>query len=48
VFFVASGILKKLCESKEGREIAGGLWHHIRRLGSMVQELEKKVELDKR
>ncbi|KAM0874126.1 hypothetical protein ACQ4PT_037613 [Festuca glaucescens] len=48
VFFIACGILKKLCESKEGRETAGALRHHIRRLGSMVQDLEKKMELDKR
>lgn len=48
VFFIASGILKKLCESIEGREIAGALRHHIRRLGSMVQDLEKTVEHEKR
>ncbi|CAM0906071.1 unnamed protein product [Alopecurus aequalis] len=48
VFFIACGILKQLCESNEGHEIAGTLHHHIRRLGSMVQDLEKKVELDKR
>ncbi|KAK1680148.1 hypothetical protein QYE76_040996 [Lolium multiflorum] len=48
VFFIACGILKKLCESKEGRETAGALRHHIGRLGSMVRDLEKKVELDKR
>ncbi|KAF0908752.1 hypothetical protein E2562_028571 [Oryza meyeriana var. granulata] len=47
-FFVACDILKMLCESKEGHEIARALRHHIRRLGSLVQELEKKVELDKR
>uniref|UniRef100_A0ACD5U8H0 Uncharacterized protein n=1 Tax=Avena sativa TaxID=4498 RepID=A0ACD5U8H0_AVESA len=48
VFFIACGILKKLCESKEGREVTRALTHHIRRLASMVQDLEKKVELDKR
>uniref|UniRef100_A0A0E0LLC1 Calponin-homology (CH) domain-containing protein n=1 Tax=Oryza punctata TaxID=4537 RepID=A0A0E0LLC1_ORYPU len=47
-FFVACDILKRLCESEEGHEIARALKRHIRRLGCLVQELEKKVELDKR
>uniref|UniRef100_A0A0D9WZH6 Calponin-homology (CH) domain-containing protein n=1 Tax=Leersia perrieri TaxID=77586 RepID=A0A0D9WZH6_9ORYZ len=47
-FFVACDILKRLCESEEGHEIARAPQHHIRRLGGLVQELEKKVELDKR
>ncbi|XP_044965574.1 abnormal spindle-like microcephaly-associated protein isoform X1 [Hordeum vulgare subsp. vulgare] len=48
MFFIACGILMKLCESEEGRGFAGALRHHIRGLGSMVRGLEKKVELDKR
>ncbi|RCV13266.1 hypothetical protein SETIT_2G333000v2 [Setaria italica] len=48
VFFIASDILKKLCESKEGHETARALHHHIKRLRSLVQDLEKKVDLDKR
>ncbi|XBJ00728.1 hypothetical protein VPH35_020564 [Triticum aestivum] len=48
MFFIACEILKKLCESEEGRGFAGALGHHIRRLDSMVRGLEKKVELDKR
>uniref|UniRef100_J3MLC9 Calponin-homology (CH) domain-containing protein n=1 Tax=Oryza brachyantha TaxID=4533 RepID=J3MLC9_ORYBR len=47
-FFIACDILKRLCEYKEGHEIAQALQHHIRRLGNLVQELEKKVELDRR
>ncbi|CAL5083248.1 unnamed protein product [Urochloa decumbens] len=48
VSFIASDILKKLCESKEGYETTKALRSHIKRLGNLVQELEKKVELDKR
>lgn len=48
VFFIASDILKKFCESKEGRETVRALHHHIKRLGSLVQDLENKVDLDKR
>uniref|UniRef100_A0A0A9E3R3 Uncharacterized protein n=1 Tax=Arundo donax TaxID=35708 RepID=A0A0A9E3R3_ARUDO len=47
-FFIAAHILKKLCESKEGRETARALQYHTRRLRNLVQDLEKKVELDKR
>ncbi|OEL16057.1 hypothetical protein BAE44_0022926 [Dichanthelium oligosanthes] len=47
-FFIASDILKKLYESKEGHETARALRHHIKRLRNLVQDLEKKVELDKR
>uniref|UniRef100_A0A0E0Q902 Calponin-homology (CH) domain-containing protein n=1 Tax=Oryza rufipogon TaxID=4529 RepID=A0A0E0Q902_ORYRU len=47
-FFVACDILKRLCESEEGHKIARALKRHIRRLGCLVQELEKKVDLDKR
>ncbi|EEC82148.1 hypothetical protein OsI_26205 [Oryza sativa Indica Group] len=46
-FFVACDILKRLCESEEGHKIARALKRHIRRLGCLVQELEKKVDLDK-
>jgi abnormal spindle-like microcephaly-associated protein len=46
-FFIASDILK-LCESKEGHETARALHHHIKMLRVLVQDLEKKVELDKR
>jgi abnormal spindle-like microcephaly-associated protein len=48
VFFIASDILKSLCESKEGHETVQALSHHIKRLHNLVQDLEKKVELDKR
>ncbi|RLN00168.1 hypothetical protein C2845_PM06G25040 [Panicum miliaceum] len=47
-FFIASDILKKLCQSKEGHETAQALHHHIKMLRVLVQDLEKKVELDKR
>lgn len=48
-FFIACGILKNLCQSKEGHEItAGVLQHRIKRLCSVVEDLEKKVEHDKR
>ena len=47
VFFIASDILKKLCEPKEGHETTQALRRHIKRLRNLVQELEK-VELDKR
>lgn len=47
-FYIACDILKKLCESKEGHKIARALQHHVRRLDNLVQDLEKKVELDKR
>ena len=47
-FFIASDVLKKLCESKEGHETARALHHHIKMLRNLVQDLEKKVELDKR
>ncbi|CAN6175586.1 unnamed protein product [Urochloa humidicola] len=47
-FFIATDILKKLCESKEGHETTQALHHHIKRLRNLVRELEKKVELDKR
>ncbi|XP_066394911.1 uncharacterized protein [Miscanthus floridulus] len=48
VFFIASDILKSLCESKEGHETVQALSHHIKRLRNLEQDLEKKVELDKR
>ncbi|XP_066400112.1 uncharacterized protein [Miscanthus floridulus] len=48
VFFIASDILKSLCESKEGHETVQALSHHIKRLRNLVQDLENKVELDKR
>jgi abnormal spindle-like microcephaly-associated protein len=48
VFFIASDILKSLCESKEGHETVQALSHHIKRLRNLVQDLEKKVELNKR
>ncbi|PWZ15771.1 Abnormal spindle-like microcephaly-associated [Zea mays] len=47
-FFIASDILKSLCESKEGRETVQALSHLIKRLRNLVHDLEKKVELDKR
>ncbi|KAG2637347.1 hypothetical protein PVAP13_2NG513900 [Panicum virgatum] len=47
-FFIASDVLKKLCESKGGHETARALHHHIKMLRNLVQDLEKKVELDKR
>ncbi|XP_062190607.1 uncharacterized protein LOC133893568 isoform X2 [Phragmites australis] len=47
-FFIAADILKKFCESKEGHETARTLQYHTRRLRNLVQDLEKKVELDKR
>jgi len=47
-FFIASDVLKKLCESKGGHETARVLHHHIKMLRNLVQDLEKKVELDKR
>ncbi|KAK3125160.1 hypothetical protein QOZ80_7BG0601090 [Eleusine coracana subsp. coracana] len=48
-FFIASDILKKLCESKEDHEKnARALQHHVKRLRCLLQDLEKKVELDKR
>ncbi|KAL6657953.1 hypothetical protein ACP70R_005733 [Stipagrostis hirtigluma subsp. patula] len=47
-FFIVSDILKKLCESNEGYEAARALQGHIKGLRNLVQNLEKKVELDKR
>lgn len=47
-FFIASDILKKFCESKEGHETVRALRHHIKRLRNLVQDLEKKVEFNKR
>ncbi|WVZ66093.1 hypothetical protein U9M48_015367 [Paspalum notatum var. saurae] len=47
-FFIASDILKKLCEHKEGHETTQVLCRYIKRLRSLVQDLEKKVELDRR
>ncbi|KAK3127170.1 hypothetical protein QOZ80_7AG0569340 [Eleusine coracana subsp. coracana] len=48
-FFIASDILKKLCESKEDHEkTARALQHNVKRLRCFLQDLEKKVELDKR
>nr|CAB3454454.1 unnamed protein product [Digitaria exilis] len=47
-FFIASDILKKFCESKEGHETVRALCHHIKRLRNLVQDLEKKVEFNKR
>ncbi|KAL6840619.1 hypothetical protein ACP4OV_029483 [Aristida adscensionis] len=47
-FFIASDILKKLCESKEGHEATRATKYHIKRLHDLVHDLEKKVELDMR
>ncbi|KAJ1291122.1 hypothetical protein BS78_02G294300 [Paspalum vaginatum] len=47
-FFIASDILKKLREHKKGHETTQVLCSYIKRLHSLVQDLEKKVELDRR
>ncbi|TVU38865.1 hypothetical protein EJB05_12260, partial [Eragrostis curvula] len=47
-FFIASGILKNLCESKEGHETTRAQQHYVKRLRNLLQDLEKKVEVDKR
>ncbi|MQM17740.1 hypothetical protein Taro_050717 [Colocasia esculenta] len=47
-YFVASELLWRLFTMKEGREVAANLQRHVRRLQIRIQELERKVELQKR
>ncbi|XP_020095466.1 abnormal spindle-like microcephaly-associated protein homolog isoform X2 [Ananas comosus] len=47
-FFVACDLLKKITAAKEGRELTHKLHGHVRRLTIIIQDLERKIELEKR
>nr|CAD1819241.1 unnamed protein product [Ananas comosus var. bracteatus] len=47
-FFVACDLLKKITAATEGRELTHKLHGHVRRLTIIIQDLERKIELEKR
>ncbi|KAG1347338.1 putative protein abnormal spindle [Cocos nucifera] len=47
-FFIAAELLKKMCSTQEGLHAVHNLQGHLRRLNFLAQDLERKIELQKR